>query len=396
MNINKRKLAIQILSVIGLALTIKLAIIYYVANYEKYALASFCSINDFIDCDGAARTVVSQVLGIPLAYWGMFFYITVFFLTIVDKLQNFKFLKFLEVFKKPMAYITFLGTIAFICSMVLAGFSLFVIKKLCILCVITYLIDFIIAVVPAESFKEYFVNFKTTFFDFIDGAKKYPKTLIVLLILTASFLTYSGVTDSFTPHIKKSKEIRRYANMEENPYKINGNILGDENAQVVIELYSDFVCPLCYINNIMLHQFVKDYSNVKIVHHNIPFDKECNPDLNINMHPGACYMSKAALAAQKQGNYWGMSSLLYENKPTNDEKLAVLVDKLSLDKDKFFKDLYSEEIKKQLISEIEKANNELGIDATPTMYINGDKHVGIMQYKELKELLISYGAKKRK
>ena len=396
MNIDKKKIAIQILSVFGFVLTIKLAMIYYVANYEKYALASFCSINDFIDCDGAARTTVSQVLGIPLAYWGMLFYITVFFLTIVDKLQNIKFLKFLEVFKNPMAYITFLGTIAFICSMILAGFSLFVIKKLCILCVITYIIDFIIAIVPTKNYEEYFISFKTTFLDFISGIKKYPKTFVILLILTASFLTFSGVTDSFVPHVKKSKEIRKYAYMKENPYKINGNTLGDEKAKVVIELYSDFVCPLCYINNIMLHKFIKDYSNVKIIHHNLPFDKECNPELNVNMHPGACYMSKAALAAERQGNYWGMSSLLYENKPTNKEKLIPLVEKLGFDTDKFFKDLNSEEIENELTTEINKTNQELNIDATPTMYINGEKHVGIMQYNDLKELLISYGAKKRK
>ena len=396
MNIDKKKLAIQILSLFGFILTIKLAMIYYVANYEKYALASFCSINDFIDCDGAARTTLSQVLGIPLAYWGMFFYIMVFFLTIVDKLKNIKLLKFLEVFKNPMAYITFLGTIAFLCSMILAGLSVYLIKKLCILCVITYLIDFLIAIVPAKNFKEYFIHFKTTFADFISGAKKYPKTLVVLVLLTASFLTYSGLTDSFVPHVKKSKEIRKYALMKENPYKINGNVLGDENAEVVIDLYSDFVCPLCYINNIMLHKFIKDYSNVKIIHHNLPFDKECNPDISINVHAGACYMSKAALAAERQGNYWGMSSLLYENKPKNKEDLIPLVEKLGLDEDKFFNDLNSENIQKQLTAEIYKTNNELNIDATPTMYINGEKHVGIMPYNELKDLLISYGAKKRK
>ena len=82
MVIDKRKLFIQILSVIGFALSVKLAFIYYSANYDRYALASFCSINDFIDCDGAARTSVSQFLGIPLAYWGMFFYVLVFFLSL--------------------------------------------------------------------------------------------------------------------------------------------------------------------------------------------------------------------------------------------------------------------------------------------------------------------------
>jgi uncharacterized membrane protein len=187
MNIDKRKLAVQILTVLGFALTIKLAMIYYVANYEKYALASFCSINDFIDCDGAARTTVAQVFGIPLAYWGMMFYMFAFFLTIVDKLKNIRFLKFLEVFKNPMSYITFLGTIAFIISMVLAGMSLYGIKKICILCLITYFIDFLIALIPAKNIKEYFNNFKVTFLDFMDGVKKYPKTFVILLILAISF-----------------------------------------------------------------------------------------------------------------------------------------------------------------------------------------------------------------
>ena len=388
---NKKKVIIQILAVIGFILTIKLAMIYYVANYEKYALASFCSINDVIDCDGAARTKVSQFLGIPLAYWGMLFYLIIFFLTVVDKLKNCRFLKFLEVFKNPMAYITVIGTFAFACSMLLAGFSAFVIKKVCILCVITYLIDFLIALVPANSV----LSFKTTVFDFIDGIKNYPKTFVVLLIMSIGFLTFSGITNTFVPHIKKSKEIRKYALMKENPYKINGNTLGAENADVVIELYSDFVCPLCYIHNIMLHKAAQEYSNIKIIHHNIPFDKECNVMLSFNMHPGACYMAKAALAAEKQGNYWGMSTLLYENHPKNDEALAPLVEKLGLDKDKFFKDLYSKEIENKLDTEINRINDELGLDSTPTMYINGEQKIGIMPYGELKKYLESYGAKKR-
>ena len=149
MSIDKKKLTIQILTAIGFLLTIKLACIYYVANYEKYALSSFCSINDFIDCDGAAKSSVSQFWGIPLAYWGMLFYITIFFLTIVDKLKQIKFLKFLEVFKNPVSYITMLGTVAFACSMVLAGLSLFKIHKLCVLCVITY---FIPSNIPSSEF----------------------------------------------------------------------------------------------------------------------------------------------------------------------------------------------------------------------------------------------------
>ena len=395
MSVDKKKLTIQILTAVGFILTIKLACIYYVANYEKYALSSFCSINDFIDCDGAAKSSVSQFWGIPLVYWGMLFYITVFFLTIVDKLKQLKFLKFLEVFKQPMAYITFLGTIAFTCSMVLAGLSLFKIHKLCILCVITYIIDLIIALVASSGrFRQIVEDFKTTFVDFIAGAKKFPKTFVILLLLATSFFTYSGVTYNFVPHIKKQKAILKYRDIKFNPYRVKGNTLGAEKADVVIELYSDYVCPLCYIHNIMLHKAVHDFSNIKIIHHNYPFDKECNPYISVNMHPNACFMAKGAIAARNQGNYWEMSSLLYENQPTKMADMLKLADQLGFDKDKFTADFNSEETSKEIENELQKAVN-LEIDSTPTMYINGDKIVGVKPYYELKEILIKHGAKHR-
>ena len=395
MSIDKKKLTIQILTAVGFLLTIKLACIYYVANYEKYALSSFCSINDFIDCDGAAKSSVSQFWGIPLAYWGMLFYITVFFLTLVDKLKQVKFLKFLEVFKQPMAYITFLGTIAFTCSMVLAGLSLFKIHKLCILCVITYIIDLIIALVASSGrFRQIVEDFKTTFVDFIAGAKRYPKTFVILLIMAASFFTYSGVTYNFVPHVKKQKAILKYRDIKFNPYRVKGNTLGAEKADVIIELYSDYVCPLCYIHNIMLHQAVKDFSNIKIIHHNYPFDKECNPYISVNMHPNACFMARGAIAARNQGNYWEMSSLLYENQPKNMADMLKLADQLGFDKDKFTADFDSKETSKEIENELKKAV-DLYIDSTPTMYVNGDKIVGVKPYYELKEILIKHGAKHR-
>ena len=122
-----------------------------------------------------------------------------------------KFLKFLEVFKNPRAYITVLGSVAFICSMILAGISIYIIKKLCILCFITYIVDLIIALIAANGmFKNIVADFKTTIFDFIDGVKKYPKTFVVLLLISASFLAYSGITLNFVPNVKRAKSILKY------------------------------------------------------------------------------------------------------------------------------------------------------------------------------------------
>lgn len=395
MNVNKKNFSIQILALIGLGLAIKLAFIYYMANYDKYALSSFCSINDFIDCDGAAKTDTAQFLGIPLAYWGMFFYITVLFLTFVDRLKKLKFLKFLEVFKNPLAYIATLGSISFVVSMVLAGISLFVIHKLCILCVVTYFIDLIIALIASNGmFKNIVAAFKTTAVDFVAGMKSYPKTFAVLLVLATSFLAYSGISLNFVKHIKQRNEIRKYAKIKVNPYRVKGNVLGAEKADVVIELYSDYVCPLCYINNIMLHQAAKEFKNIKVVHHNYPFDKECNPYIQVNMHPNACFMSRGAIAARKQNNYWEMSSLLYEKQPAKIDDMLKLVEQLGFDKDEFIADFNSQAVTNEIADELVKAE-EMEIDATPTMYINGEKVVGVRPYYQLKEVLVKHGAMRK-
>lgn len=394
MKFNKRNIIIQILAILGLILSIKLVFIYFDANYNKYALSSFCSINDFIDCDGVARTVFSQFLGIPLAFWGIFLYLTFLFLTVVDYLKKIKFLKFLEVFKNPNSYITFLGLLSFLCSIVLAFISLHFIKKLCILCLITYFIDLTIALISSEcKVKNIIDSLKNTFFDFIAGAKQYKKTFITLLITVTAFLAYSGITLNFVPNVKSSKSIMKYRKIKYNPYRVTGNVLGNPDGDVVIELYSDYVCPLCYINNIMLHQAVKEYKNIKVIHHNYPFDKECNPYMTYNIHPDACFMSRGAVAAQNQGNYWEMSSLLYENKPKNLDKMLELAEKLNFDKEKFIKDVESKETADIIRKEIEEGQ-KLEIDATPTMIINGERVVGVKPYYKLTEILKNHGAKK--
>ncbi|MCM1073155.1 MAG: DsbA family protein, partial [Bacteroides sp.] len=260
---------------------------------------------------------------------------------------------------------------------------------------ITYFIDLAIALVASNGmFKNIVQSFKTTFVDFIAGAKKYTKTFIVLVLLTVSFLAYSRITYNFVPHIKKHQDILKYRKIKHNPYRVKGNILGNEKGNVVIELYSDYVCPLCYIQNIMLHQAAKEFTNIRINHHNFPFDKECNPYIQVNMHPHACFMSKAAIAARNQGNYWEMSSLLYEKQPTKINDVLKLVEEAGLDKDKFMQDFDTQAARDEIARELEEAQR-LELDSTPTMIIDGEEIVGVKPYFELKELLIKHGAKRK-
>ncbi len=391
MTVDKKKLTISILSIIGIITTIKLAIIYYNANFNPYALSSFCSVNDFIDCDGIAKTTESQFFGIPLAYWGMFLYAFIFLMLFVDKLKNIRFLKFLEVFKNPYSYIAALGVISFTISMILLCLSLFEIKKLCVLCAFTYLLNLLIGMVAARGigFKE---AFKQSFIDFRDALKIKPYAIAfgIVMIIAASFLTYTSVSYVFAPQLKKQKEFKEFTKAKKNKYAVSGNLLGVENPTVELHAYTDYRCPMCFAYNIMIHKLAKEMKNVKIIHHNMPLDTECNKYLRREFHQGSCMMAKYAIAAEKQGKFWDMNNLLFEKQPNTEKEILELAQKLNLDLNKLQDDANSLDTMHKIQADIDEASS-MGINGTPSTVINGKSHVGMKPYSELKQWVTDEG-----
>lgn len=383
----KKNVSIGLIAFIGFITTIKLAIIYYESNYNPYALSSFCSINDLVDCDGVAKTTASQFLGIPLAYWGMFFYLFVLMLLFVDKLKNIKFLNFLSVFKRPMSYISALGLISFAVSVYLAFDSVFILHKICILCFFTYILNTLIALIATDFENGGFIkSVKDSFVDFIAGVKEYTLHFIIALLVGITFLTYTTMANPFTPQVKKLKSIKTFLKMEVNPYAVSGNNLGNPDAPIRVQLYSDFACPMCFAYNIMIHKAVKELGNVYIEPHNLPLDRECNKYLRKQVHKNGCRYAKYAVAAKNQGKYWDMSTLLFEHHPKNDEEAVQLAKKIGLNIDKFKQDIQSKETMKKITDDIDYAVSQ-GVVATPTIVIDGERYLGIKPYYELKELI---------
>ena len=390
---NKKRLTIFCFALIGFITTIKLALIYYNANFNDYALSSFCSINNFIDCDSVAKTVDSQFLGIPLAYWGMFFYLIVLFLSFVDKLKNIKFLKFLSVFKNPYTYISILGVFSFLISISLAIKSVFIIKKLCVLCVFTYFLNLFIGLLAYTlTEKKFITQVKEFFLDIFDGIKKYPITFTIITLSAICFVTYTSTSFVFTPHVKRIKSLQHFAKMKTNPFRITGNILGDKDGKITVELYSDFVCPICYTYNLMIHKAMSELNNIKIEHHNFPLDKACNSYIRVQLHNGACRMAKYGIAAENQNKYWDMATELFEKQPENDEAALKIAKDLNLDIKQFKKDINSEETYKKLKEDIKNARTLYNLNGTPALVIDKELYMGIRPYYELKELLIKSGA----
>ena len=377
----KKKVLIAVLALIGIITTIKLAVIYYNANFNPYALPSFCSVNDFIDCDNIAKTTESQFLGIPLAYWGMFLYAFILLMLFVDKLKNYKYLKFLEVFKNPLSYIGALGLISFAISVILLCVSLFEIKKLCILCAFTYILNFLIGWIASEG---HFISaIKQSFTDFVDAIKikKYFIAFVAVMVVAMGFLTYTATSFKFAPQVKRQLQFKEFVKAKHNKYAVKGNLLGDKNAKKIVYVYSDYQCPICYAHNIMMHKLAKEVKGIKIVHKNLPLDTDCNAYLQSPFHQGSCVDAKYAIAAEKQGKFWEMNDILFQNKPKTEAEILKLIEKKDFDIEKLQEDANSIETSKQIKAEIDDAYKR-GINGTPTTMINNNAYVGIKQYKD--------------
>lgn len=389
MNLSKRQL-LNGLTILGIICCIELAIVYYQANYNPYAEPSFCNMNDFVDCDSVAQTSKAVFLGIPLTYWGFFLYSFILMLLHVDYLKdisikNKKPLWFLNVFKNPYSYISTLGFVSFFISIILAVISIFQIHKICILCFVTYFINLFIGIISTD-FKNGGLrkSIKDSFTDFIEGVKEEKIPFAVSILIFTIFLSYTTIE---MPFASRKQSIKHYMFMKHNPYKISGNVLGNPDGTIKINLYSDFKCPVCYSYNIMLHKLVKENKNILIIHHQFPLDTECNPYMEKQMHKGACRMAKYSIAAENQGKYWDMVNLLYEKQPKNDEEAITLAKEIGLNIEQFKRDINLAQTRAKIKSDIDEAIS-LGLDGTPNIIINGNRYYGAKAYYELKNIIL--------
>lgn len=158
---------------------------------------------------------------------------------------------------------------------------------------------------------------------------------------------------------------------------------GTPSAKVTIVEFGDFQCPACGAAHPVLKQIVSDYKDkVYFVFRNFP----------LPMHPNAPLAAQAAYAAGSQGKFWEMHDKLYESQDEWAEKSAgpakdVIVGyakELGLDMTKFNDDLN----KNAGNAKIQKDQNDgyqLGVNSTPTVYINGTKFAAVMTYDQLKK-----------
>ena len=159
---------------------------------------------------------------------------------------------------------------------------------------------------------------------------------------------------------------------------------GNKNAKVTLIEYSDFQCPACAAFHPLVNQLLSDYGNkIYFVYRFFPLT---------NIHQNAMISAQAGYAAYKQGKFWEMGDLLFNNQ--NDwadlsDPTSVFVgyaQKLNLDVNKFKEDMNSDQTKNFIQSEQDEGNNA-GITYTPSFILNGKLISNPTSYDAFKQLI---------
>lgn len=159
---------------------------------------------------------------------------------------------------------------------------------------------------------------------------------------------------------------------------------GNKDAPVVIIEYSDFQCPACKAYQPVMEEVLAAYPDtVVLAYRHFPLKQ---------VHLQAEKAAYAAEAAGKQGKFWEMHDLLFQNQETWAENRATkqifsdYATNLNLNMDQFKRDVRSKEVK-ALVKADYMSGLQNAINSTPTFYINGERVVNPQGLDEFKKII---------
>lgn len=158
----------------------------------------------------------------------------------------------------------------------------------------------------------------------------------------------------------------------------NSPVQGPNSALVTIVEFSDFECPFCSRVEDTIRQVRERYGNkVRVVWKNAP----------LPFHQNAEPAAKASIAAHRQGKFWQMHRLMFQNQreltQPNFERWA---QEIGCNMEQFRRDMNSPETAAQVNADKELAQR-LNAQGTPNFFINGTNLVGAQPLERFTALI---------
>lgn len=149
---------------------------------------------------------------------------------------------------------------------------------------------------------------------------------------------------------------------------------GPANARITLVEFSDFQCPYCVRAVGFLDAALKAFPNdVRLVYKQFPLDS----------HSQAALAARASLAAHQQGKFWPLHDQMYANsRAINRQMILNWAQGAGLDMLKFMAAFDSPATKAAVDRDLNEGL-KAGVEATPTVFINGKKYQGALEPAKL-------------
>lgn len=150
------------------------------------------------------------------------------------------------------------------------------------------------------------------------------------------------------------------------------HVFGNAQAKTVLFEYGDFQCPGCGSLYPYLKTLKEKYKdNLALVFRNFPLT---------STHPNALAAATAAGAASKQNKFWEMHNILFDNQTswsnaTVETRAQIFEDyasQIGLNLDQYRQDLTATDVADKIAYD-RAIGKKLGVNSTPTLYLNGKK-----------------------
>jgi protein-disulfide isomerase/uncharacterized membrane protein len=369
---------IGITSLIAALVSFYLLYIHYNAVAADSLLYKLCSVSSTINCNKVNLSASSELLGIPLAAYGLFFYVFIISGIIISKGID------RETFTKGMTLILLcLSALSVLMIVPLAIISFVVIEASCVYCIVTWVCSIAIFILfirqkknsglkiisSARAFiSEYSVSWQAGLLAFVTAA------LAVSILMT--IFSYKSDNEKLrATHSSKVEEEVVTQFLSTLPINIDTKnlpvFLGKPDAKVAIVEYINFDCFACRKSFPVMHEISKKYPNsVKIYLKNYPIDAMCNPNVKEKRNGLSCMSSLISIGLRGKKNYPAFINGLMSSERLDPQNIFNTVKSVGLDNNEADKYVKDQAIIKKLLDEIDDAK-KFGISATPTYIING-------------------------
>lgn len=192
-------------------------------------------------------------------------------------------------------------------------------------------------------------------------------SIVTLVIIIGAAVIFSKPTTS-EQALSNQKPVSAEKLLRDDSYRT-----GSASAKVTVVEFGDFQCPACGAAYPVVNNILDTYKGkIQYVFRNFP----------LSVHQKARPAAEAAEAAGKQGKYWDMFDKLYQNQnewseltdPT--DTFVSYAKDLDLDIDSFKKDIQNKQFEKKINRDYTDGT-DVGVNATPTFFINGIAYVGV-------------------